>query len=195
MLLQKDMIRLLIGKPIIDGKDVFVIVQNVGYLIFLTNSFRSTLNPQTVCTFHIYTHIREENFDLYAFPDSKELSTFKLLLSVSGIGPKTALALMELGSYQIEQAVIKADASIFMSVPKVGRKNAQKIIIELKTKIGSIADLDLSGADESEYEAVMQTLSIMGFTRKEAVEAYKKLPKKEMPLEEKVKYCLKELGR
>ena len=120
---------------------------------------------------------------------------FKLLLTVSGIGPKTALTIIDRGVPAVTGAVQKSDVDFFTTIPRLGKKNAQKIIIELKQKLGSITDLDLSEYTSSETKEILDALSSMGFARIEAIQVIKTLPSDLTTLEQKIRYCLKELGK
>ena len=114
---------------------------------------------------------------------------------MSGIGPKTALLVVNRGVDHIRQAISQADVEFFTSVPRLGKKNAQKIIIELKSKIGSITDLDLSSFETGETKALLEALLSMGFVKSEALDAIKKLPPHTESLEAKIRFALKLLGR
>lgn len=142
-----------------------------------------------------YTHVREDILELYGFSTRENLKLFELLISVSGVGPKTALGVFSIGSAeQILNAIAKGDVSFFTAVPRLGKKNAQKIIIELKNKVGSTAELDLSEKEGKEHEEVLEVLKTLGFSRKEALSAVKSI-KKDGSTEEKIRLALKYLGK
>lgn len=173
------------------GNQIIVDIHDVGYLVNITDTFAQKLKAGTSQTFYIHTHVRDDALDLYGFIDTQELTLFKLLLSVSGIGPKTALTIVGHGAGAVEGAVQKSDVDFFTDIPRLGKKNAQKIIIELKNKLGSINDLDLSGGDESETKQIMEALLSMGFKRHEIIEALKKIDNTQIPIEEKIKQVIK----
>ena len=190
------MIGYLKGKPIISEQEsILVDVQGVGYEVYVSASAKSKLSSKEVVELYIYTNVKQDGLELYGFIESKELYIFKLLLGVSGVGPKIALAILDNGVDSIIHAVTNADVGFFTAIPKVGKKNAQKIIIELKTKLGSLADLDLTDEEGGETNEVIQTLISMGFSRKEVVLSIQKIPKNVTKIEDKIRYCLKELGR
>ncbi|MCG2692481.1 helix-hairpin-helix domain-containing protein, partial [Microgenomates group bacterium] len=110
-----------------------------------------------------------------------------------GIGPKTAINVMDKGVEAITQAVSKGDVDFFTTVPRLGRKNAQKIIIELKSKLGSLTELDLS-ADSSETADAISALVGLGFSRNEARTAIAAAPGGQ-PLEQKISFAIKYLGK
>ena len=124
------------------------------------------------------------------------MKLFENLISVSGIGPKTAMNIFSVGTREeIVQAVITGDVDFFTGVPRLGKKNAQKIIIELKSKLGSIEDLDLSKIDSKENSEVIAALKTFGFSNKEALEALKNIKSEGKSTEEKIRMALKELGK
>jgi len=184
------MIAKLTGKPeILDNQSIILDVNNVGYKVF----FNRKPNQPLPSTLFIHTHVKDDALDLYGFVSKEELQLFKLLISVSGIGPKTGINVMDKGVEAITQAVSKGDVDFFTTVPRLGRKNAQKIIIELKSKLGSLTELDLS-ADSSETTDVISALVGLGFSRNEARTAIAAAPT-DRPLEQKISFAIKYLGK
>lgn len=151
---------------------LIVSVHDVGYLVHIPEAIRKTLAEGTPASLYIYTHVREDALDLFGFPTTEDLQLFKLLLSVSGIGPKTALGVMDKGATAIEKAIRESDVNFFMAVPRLGKKNAQKLIIELKNKLGSLKDLDLT-QDTEASDAIVDALVSMGFVKKDVIEVLK----------------------
>lgn len=175
---------------------VLFFVGDIGYSVYITSQFAKTLSSNKKVLLYIHSHIREDAFDLYGFPSVEELSLFELLITVSGIGPKTALPILDRGADAVKRAVTKSDVEFFTTIPRLGKKNAQKIIIELKSKLGSLAELDLrDDADEGETKELMDALLSMGFVRKEVFTIVKKIPAKAITLEQKLREALKLLGK
>jgi len=142
-----------------------------------------------------YTHVREDALELYGFLHAQDLTLFEQLISVSGVGPKTAIGIFAIHARtDIVNAIIQGDVSFFTSVPRLGTKNAQKIIIELKSKCGSMADLDLSSTLQKDSQEVVTALKSLGFSGKEAGEALRSI-KNEGSAEEKIRMALKYLGK
>lgn len=168
-------------------------VHGVGYAVFVPQKLLTTLTRDATITIYTHTHVREDALLLFGFGTEEELLVFELLLTVSGIGPKTALLVLERGVAAIRKAIVSSDVEFFMALPRLGKKNAQKIIIELKSKVGSTSDLDLSGEDHADTKQIIDALISMGFDHKEAREAVKKIPP-DGSLGEKVKFALKMLG-
>jgi len=179
-----------------DGQNIIIDVGGVGYRVLVSNSVLSKVTLNGKLKLFIYTHVREDAISLFGFLDSLDLKLFENLISVSGIGPKTAMNIFSIGTRDaISQAIITGDVSFFVGVPRLGKKNAQKIIIELKSKLGSIEDLDLSKMDLKENSEVIAALRQFGFSSKEALEALKAIKGDSKTTEEKIRMALKYLGK
>lgn len=171
---------------------IVIDVSGVGYGVFIPISNASKLPLQSIQTLYIHTHVREDALLLFGFLSHEDLRLFELLVTVSGVGPKTALTVIDKGSKAVQKAIVTHDVSFFTSVPRLGTKNAQKIIIELKNKLGSTADFDLT-SDNSETSALMDALKSMGFDTKNIRDTIGKLSP-ETSLEEKMKQAIRILG-
>lgn len=160
------MIAYLRGTPLVTSD--YLIIQTpagVGFKVFVGSKLLSRAHQGELELF-TYSYIREDRFELYGFANQADLQLFELLLSVSGCGPKMALALADAGSPRIIEAIQQADVTYFTSFPRVGKKLAQKLIIELKNKLGGLKDLDLSPKSEI-YEETMAGLQVLGFSEPE----------------------------
>jgi holliday junction DNA helicase RuvA len=170
-------------------------VSGVGYKVLLPESLLTPLTLREEKQFFIYTHVREEAFDLYGFTSADDLRLFELLIGVSGVGPKSALGVFSVGDKTaIIRAIATGDVDFFTTVPRLGKKNAQKIIIELKSKLGSTEDLDLTDSTEGGND-VIQALTSFGFTPKEAQKALSSVNGKASTPEEQIRLALKYLGK
>lgn len=167
---------------------IIILVNNVGYKVYVPKLFAVGSQIELF----IHTHVREDALNLYGFNTPADLQMFEWLLDVSGIGPKTALLCLSQGSTQIAKAIATADVSFFTQIPRLGKKNAQKIIIELKNRMGGIADLNLS-EDESTTEVIL-ALQSMGYTQGEAIKAIG-IVGREDSVEETIRKVLKYYGR
>ncbi len=171
-------------------------VNGVGYKVLVPNTVFEKLSLKQKVKIYTYTFVREDALELFGFLEPDDLKLFESLISVSGIGPKTALNIFSFGKREeIIEAIIKGDVMFFSNVPRLGRKNAQKIIIELKNKLGTSSELDLSGKDLIETAEVIQALKSFGFTQQEAAKALREVDKKDKTTEEKIRLALKQLGR
>ena len=173
---------------------IIFFVGDVGYAVSITDNLAKTLPANKKTFLFIHTHIREDAFDLFGFISQEELTLFELLLTVSGVGPKTALLVMNGGAEAIKHAVQTSDVDFFTRIPRLGRKNAQKIIIELKNKLGSVGELDLRDASQ-EIDEMIDALVSMGFAKKEVLAIVKKIPSEDTTVEQKIKSALKLLGK
>lgn len=173
---------------------IIILVSGVGYLVTVSPNYLSLVKASQQAELFIYTHVREDALDLYGFLTPDELELFKLTLTVSGIGPKTALLVIDKGVGKVEQAIKNANTDFFTTVPRLGHKNAQKIIIELKNKLGGLKDLDLSSENEESAQAI-EALCNLGYTRQEALQAIQTVPESEKTLEQKISYALRRLGK
>lgn len=123
----------------------------------------------------LWTHlaVRENAHDLYGFETKEELQWFELLLGVSGIGPKSALAILNgVDTKTLERAIARGDASALEHAYGIGKKTAQKIVLELRDKVGAVEDGGASGIDGD----VVEVLVGLGYSSREARDAVKALP-------------------
>jgi len=175
---------------------VMVDVNGVGYRVLVADTVYAKLSLNEKIKIFTYTHVKEDALELFGFLEAEDLSLFESLITVSGIGPKTALNIFSFGARKdIVEAIVKGDISFFTSVPRLGTKNAQKIIIELKDKMGGAVDLDLSGKDFIENAEVVQALKNFGFSVGEAQKAVREIKTQGLSLDQKIKLALKALSR
>src|SRR3989338_6750793 len=171
-------------------------IQGVGYKVLAASDVLAKAHKGSPLELFIYTHVREDNISLFGFLEAQDLKLFENLIGVSGIGPKTAMNIFSIGNKdQIISAIVKADTSFFKAVPRLGQKNAQKIIIELKSKFGSTSDLNLNGEDMSGNEEAVSALKNFGFTAKEVNNAIRQVRKEGQGITETIKLALKCLGK
>lgn len=193
----KNMIGFLRGEVFFkEGNYIILDVKGVGYKVLGSRDVLAKAHKGSPLELFIYTHVREDNISLFGFLEAHDLKLFENLIGVSGIGPKTAMNIFSIGNRnQIVSAIATADTSFFKSVPRLGQKNAQKIIIELKNKFGGVGEIDLSGEDMSGNEEVMIALKGFGFTSKEIHDAIRAVKKEDQKITETIKLALKYLGR
>lgn len=173
---------------------IMLLTNGVGYLVTVPQNYLNKLKLKDKAELFIYSHIREDIFDLYGFATVEELELFKMILTVSGIGPKTAILVIDKGVNKVVQAIKNADTDFFTTVPRLGHKNAQKIIIELKNKLGGLRDLDLTSENKENIEAT-EALQNLGYSKQEALRAIADVPVSETTLEQKISYALRNLGK
>jgi holliday junction DNA helicase RuvA len=176
----------LTGTPVARTLDGVVLdVNGVGYLLRLTlRALRKTEGEREV-TIDTYLHVREDALQLYGFAEPAERELFEQLLSVSGVGPKVALAIVS-GSTpsDLRRAIAREDTSRFMAIPGIGKKTAQRVVLELKEKLG-IEPLDGDAPDLVARDALVE----LGYTLPEA-ERVLAATDPELPPEERVRQAL-----
>lgn len=178
-------------------------VQGVGYRVFLPSSTRSLLRKGEDAELFIHTSVREDAILLYGFSGQGEYDAFELLISVSGIGPKVALGILSAISVDnLWKAVQKKQTSLLTKLPGIGKKSAERIILELKDKVsweGSDGEEDALPSDSSDLgddliaEATGALLSL-GYSRQEISPVLKKAGNCKS-VQEIIKMALKELNK
>ncbi len=168
----------------------------VGYKVSAPSEiFRNTIIGEKYNLF-IYTHVKEDALDLYGFAKQEDLTLFEMFLGVSGIGPKTALSIFGNGkSDKIKEAVVKGDVGFFTSIPRLGTKNAQKIIIELRPKLSNLNNLIDLSEESGETKEIIDALKSFGFSPAEAKEALRSIKDIQGDTSVKIKAALKFLGK
>lgn len=175
---------------------VVVDVGGIGYRVSVTSDVLAALRRSTGETTHLLTHlaVRETSHDLYGFLREEELGFFELLITISGIGPKTALAILSVADPKtIARAVNSGDSSHLTKVSGIGRKSAERIVVELRDKLGALATGEETEALKDESDAI-DALRALGYTTKEARDALKAIPKGVAGAGERVKEALKSLS-
>lgn len=181
---------------LLDSPYAIINVNGVGYRVLLNNLLFTKFHQHEKIKIYTYTHVREDTLELFGFADYSDLKLFEQLITVSGIGPKTAINIFSFGDRRsIVGAITSADVSFFSAVPRLGKKNAQKLIIELGSKMGTGADLDLSEDGRKDNEEVSLALKSFGFSVKEAQDAIKAIKDKAETTEDKIRMALKYLSK
>ncbi|MEQ1500469.1 MAG: Holliday junction branch migration protein RuvA [Parcubacteria group bacterium] len=174
-----------------DIKSLILDVSGVGYKIY-TNT--ATLEGQTQKPLELWTYmaVRENALDLYGFKTKEELSFFELLITVSGIGPKSAMGILTVATLtNLRHAISTGDTTHLTKVSGVGKKNAEKIVLELKDKLDEIS-LDLSGPVSGDMDA-LEALKALGYPEREAREVLKRSQGE--TTEQKVRSALKNINK
>ena len=171
-----------------------VLVNGVGYKVYLTPYALGKISGVSSVRLHIFTNVREDAITLYGFLDEGELSMFELLISVNGVGPKMALGILSVAEpASIRAAVVRRDLSILTRISGIGKRTAERILLDLENKVGHLTDETIKGAAE-ESEAI-EALSSMGYSPAEVREAMKLISPEMVRVEEKVGALLKVLGK
>ena len=166
----------------------------VGYKILTTQSSLANIKDGEVI-FYTYLYVREDIFDLYGFSTTEERAAFELLISVNGVGPKAAVAILScVTASELAIAIVTNQPKVITVAQGVGNKMAQKIILELKDKIKNqdIKSSDYSAAPIPEEDDTINALVALGYNQAEIITALRDVPQ-EYSVEEKIKYGLKNL--
>jgi Holliday junction DNA helicase RuvA len=177
-------------------KDKFVVVDvsGVGYKVHLTAYTLGKLAGIDQVDFFIYTSVREDALDLYGFLTLDELDMFELLISISGIGPKAGLGILSIATPKtIKTAILNEDSSILTKVSGVGKKTAERVILELRNKVADLSDDEKDDAI-SDVDAIEGLIS-MGYSMTEARDALKLVPKDVTDIGQRVGLALRSLGK
>ena len=164
---------------------IVVEVGGVGYLVQATPSVHRLGDGEI--TVETYTHVREDALQLYGFSSAAERELFELLLGVNGVGPKVALAIVG-GSPpgELTRAIAREDTARFEAIPGIGRKTAQRVVLELKEKLGAVHDTAEAPVDPTARDALVQ----LGWSLVEAERALAGLDET-LPVQEQVRQALR----
>lgn len=189
------MISFLRGK-IVRKKTNYLILEvaNIGYQVFLSDCLLNDLKLNSEIELHIFHQVKEDINDLYGFKEAADLDLFELLISVSGIGPKTALGILNIASVDdLKIAIANGDASSLTKVSGIGKKTAERLVLELGGKITKLIDGQnlsySSGASSDEIEALIS----LGYSLNEAREALKGIDKSITDSAQRLKIALKKM--
>ena len=193
---------------------VVIDVGGLGYKIFMSDAGSDKLgNIGDIVKVHTYYRVREDDISIYGFNTQEELKMFELLLGVSGVGARTALAMLETCSpSEFAMAVVTEDVKVLTEIPGIGPKSAKRIILELKDKIKKEQEVEAIkeeiGKKEKQenrfYDAIeikekvseaIQALQVLGYNKKEIEKVIEKLNYKELSTEELIKKGLNLLNK
>ena len=184
---------------------IVIDVGGLGYKIYMSTIAIDKL-PKTGETIKVHTYykVREDDISIYGFNTQEELRMFELLVSVSGIGAKTAISMLSMSDpLEFAIAIISDDVKYLTQMPGVGTKSAQRIILELKDKIKKEkAITELKDAtikqvvkDDGKTQEAIDALQVLGYNKKDIENVFKNIDKKELTLEELIKKGLSELSK
>jgi Holliday junction DNA helicase RuvA len=186
------MIARLRGKPVASTPEGLVLdVGGVGYLVAATPTAVRKADGGGETTVETYLHVREDALQLYGFADRAERELFVQLLTVNGVGPKVALAIVSGSSPQeLRRAILREDAARFQAIPGIGKKTADRIVLELKEKIGG-ADAVVSDIGSTAPHLVARDALVeLGYSVADAERALAEVDP-DLPPEERVRLALK----
>ncbi|MDP4109724.1 MAG: Holliday junction branch migration protein RuvA [Bacillota bacterium] len=178
----------------------------VGYACITSQNTLASLKVGEAATLYTYLHVREDIFDLYGFCDQEERSCFMLLIGISGVGPKAAVAILSaLTPQKLALAVVSGDEKALTSAQGVGKKLAQRILLELKDKMekdqlgikqkGGAQEGFLASSGDKKVSEAIEALAVLGYQKSEAMSVISKLDLSVLTLEDAVRLALKSLAR
>jgi Holliday junction DNA helicase RuvA len=191
------MIRTLRGRVVAGGKDYLVVeVGGLGLRVFVPEPTAIQERNGGNIILHTHLHVREDLLALYGFATEDELTMFELLLGVNGVGPRVALTTLSvLSPDALRLALVNDEPALLARVPGIGKRTAQKIVLELKDKIQAPLEglAALAHATDIDGE-VIDALTALGYSIVEAQRAVQKLPKDVVALEDRLRLALSQFG-
>lgn len=187
------MIATLEGRIVAKGENYVIIdVGGVGFKVYIPSSLLDRLGGtgQEVSLF-THMHVRENEIALYGCSTPDELALFELLLGVSGIGPRVALNVVSMmSSDALREAIARGDAAMLTRIPGVGKKTAERVMLDLKDKLGVGLEFVSYPALTHADAEVISALTSLGYSIAEAQAALRSLPREDLPLEERIRLAL-----
>lgn len=199
------MISYIKGRLEIKSKDYIVVdVGGIGYKIFMSETAINELEKGTEVKVFTYMRVREDDISLYGFLNNEELVTFELLISVGGVGAKSAITILSnITPSKFALAVITNDVNTLKKLPGIGAKTAARIILELKDKMKTEQSIEENKNEEIKEAIVLdnkandavEALCVLGYTRKDVEKVLSNIDTNKLKVEEIIKQGLKYLGR
>ncbi len=187
-----------------DAGQVVLDVGGVGFHVQTTSWSQGQMKNGSQCKLYTHCNIREDAFDIFGFTTREELRCFQQLVSVTGVGPKAALAILSTATPRgLTMAVLTGDEKTLTMAPGVGKKLAQRILLELKDKMGSVKEIDFAEGGAAAVPAVLaedagvqaaQALGALGYSQSEIGEALKGVDKT-LPVEDMIRQALRQMVR
>lgn len=175
-----------------ESRSVIVDVGGIGYRVFVTDDILRQLKLNTAVRLLTHHVVREDAQDLYGFLEAGDLKLFELLLSVPGIGPKTALNILNVATPEtLRRSITSGETAYLTKISGIGKKTAEKIVLELREKLGTSEE---SSGLKEEIDA-LEALKSLGYSHGEAREALKNVPKEFSGTSDRIKHALKLLGK
>ncbi len=195
------MFEFIIG-DVVSIKEDYIVLQNngIGYKIFTsTNSMIQLELGMRNAMIFTYLNVREDGLFLYGFTSEEEINMFRLLQMVSKIGPKSALGILStLTPNQIKVAVIKKELDILCKAPGIGKKTAERMVLELKDRIDKnieVVEDNISGIKPNDYHEAIDGLMSLGYTRLEIEKIIRTMDISKMKIEDIIREALRKLSK
>jgi len=170
-------------------------VHGVGYKVFCTTDLLASLKEGMEASVYTYLSVKEDALDLYGFISSDEQAFFEMLITVSGVGPRSALGILGMtGVDTLRQAIGTGDTSYLTKVSGIGRKTAEKVVLELRDKMRAHVDMNETPGTLRAESDVVEALKSLGYSQNEARDALKEVPAEIVGTNARIKEALKILG-
>lgn len=176
---------------------VIVDINGISLHVFVPNSMMSKL-PSVGAEVFLYTHfiVRQEELSLYGFLNAQDKAIFSLLLSVNGVGPKSALGLLSIfDSVSIAEAIVAGDIDTISKAPGLGKKTASRVVLELQSKLSGSSGFEVLPGSMTEKNEIVGALLALGYSSMEIRQAIDDDLDSDAPLEEQLRIVLQRLGR
>lgn len=176
-------------------KSLTVELNGIGFEVFVTPTLALATKTGTTIELHTHLNVREDALELFGFLSAAERDFFRQLLTISGVGPRSALGVLAVASVDdVRQAVISGDPSLLMTVSGIGRKTAERIVVELKEKLARETTDRQSGLTAGDG-TILDALINLGYTAQEAREALRAVPSSVTEIDDRLKAALRSLGK
>lgn len=169
-------------------RTIILNVSGTGYLIYVPRGLKEKTAEGEKLELYIHTNVREDDISLYGFGSKDEWQFFKLLLTVSGVGPKSALEILTMPMPRVKTAIAKKDSALLSTIPGIGKKTSERIIVDLQGKVKE--ELLEDQIETPVREDIMQALISLGYNRAQVAQGLKKIPQELEREEEIIKYFL-----
>jgi len=171
---------------------VIINTGGVGYLVHINKNFLAECEENEQIETYCHTSVRENDISIFGFLNIAELEMFKLLISVSGIGPKTGLEILNNKVSSLKYAISNGDIELLIKTPGIGKKTAERVILDLKGKISNAIEKPENYTDEtrSVNEDAIAALENLGYRKHQILQTLKKLPENIQDPEEIIRYFL-----
>lgn len=176
-----------------NGKTLLILVQGIGYEVIVPENTALLFPVGSQATIYTYLHVREEELTLYGFENEEKLSFFKLLLTVSGVGPKMGIEILSAPVSQMKRAIVEGEKSFLTAIKGVGDKIASRIILELKNKVHVDEDETTTFLGKHVNMDVVGALEHLGYDKRRVITLLKNMEEPIVDEEELLRYCLKHL--
>lgn len=189
------MISYIKGKVHNKGKGyVIVLTNNLGYKVYVNEGIYVDTDINQEVEFYTFHNIKEDISDLYGFYSLEQLEMFELLLTISGVGPKSAMAAMGIAKLEdIQTSIANGDPSLLVKVSGIGKKTAERIVLELRDKVG-VAGIESSGTGLGASSDEIDGLMALGYSLQQAREALSKVDSQVSDSGERIKAALRSLS-